>query len=68
MNGSGDRGLIPIGGIRKMDDRVYAGFNLNLYEGRSVESGSRGLERGTEFHGYIGVRTWKTVHFVFTSA
>ncbi len=41
VNGSGDRGLIPIGGIGKMDDRVYTGFNLNFDEGRSVESRSR---------------------------
>ncbi len=68
MNGSGYRGLITIGGIGKMDDRVYTRFNLNFDEGRSVESGSRGMERGKKFHGYIRARTWKTVHSVFTSA
>jgi hypothetical protein len=67
VNGSGDRGLVPIGGIRKMDDSVYTGFNLNFDE-RSVESGSRGMGRGTEFHGYICARTWEFVHPVFTSA
>jgi hypothetical protein len=67
VNGSGDRGLIPIGGIGKMDDMVYTGFNLNFDEGRSVESGSRGMGRGTELHGYIRARTWETVHHVFTS-
>jgi hypothetical protein len=68
VNGSGNRGLIPIGGIGKMDDSVYTGFNLNFDERRSVESGNRGMGRGTKFHGYIRARTWDSVHLVFTSA
>ena len=68
MNGSGYRGLITIGSIGKMDDNVYTGFNLNFDEGRSVESGSIGMGRGTGFRGYIRARTWESVHLVFTSA
>ena len=68
VNGSGYGGLITIGGIGKMDDSVYTGFNLNFDEGRSVESGSRGMGRGTEIRGSIRGRTWESVHPVFTSA
>jgi hypothetical protein len=67
-NGSGYRGLIAIGGIGKMNDTVYTGINLNFDQGRSVESGSRRMWRGTEFRGYIRASTWESVHLVFTSA
>jgi hypothetical protein len=57
VNGSGYRGLITIEGIRKMYDSVYTGFILNFDQGRSVESGSKRMGRGTKFHGYIRTKT-----------
>jgi hypothetical protein len=68
VNGGGYRGLIAIRRIGRMYDNVYTGFNLNFDQGRSVESGSRGMGRGTEFCGYICGRIWEPVHPVFIRA
>ena len=34
------RGVITIGGIGKMYDKMNTGFNFNFDQGRSVENGS----------------------------
>jgi hypothetical protein len=68
VNGGGYKGLIAIRGIEKMYDTVYTGFNLNLDRGRSVESGSKGTGKSTEFRGYIRGRIWESIHPVFSCA
>jgi hypothetical protein len=36
VNGSGYRGFITIGGIEKMYDNMYTGFNLNFDHGKNI--------------------------------
>jgi hypothetical protein len=57
------RGLITIGGIGKMYDNRYIGFNFNFDHMRNVEAEEwKGVRI---FRGYIRARTWESVHHVF---
>ena len=50
----------------KTCDIMYTRLNLNFDHGMGVKSGSEGMGRDTDFHGYIRERIWEAVHPIFT--